>query len=123
MAIVNKVNKKVKTSKDEVIKYQILTYCFLNNIQISSSDLNCLAELAKVGSKELTSFCKDISKKKIFKSSQSCRNALAKAEKKNLIIKNGSNKKTIYINADLNIQTEGIILLDYKILGIETKES
>ena len=79
--------------------------------------------MAKVGSKELTSFCNDISKKKIFKSSQSCRNALAKAEKKNLIIKNGSNKKTIYINSDLNIQTEGIILLDYKILGIETKES
>ena len=44
MAIVNRVNKKVKTSKDEVIKYQILTYCFLNNIQISNSDLNCLTE-------------------------------------------------------------------------------
>ena len=73
--------------------------------------------------KELTSFCTDISKKKIFKSSQSCRNALAKAEKKNLIIKNGSNKKTICINKDLNIQTEGIILLDYKILGVETKKS
>ena len=82
-----------------------------------------MAELAKVDSKELTSFCKEISEKKIFKSSQSCRNALAKAEKKNLIIKNGSNKKTIYINSNLNIQTEGIILLDYKILGIETKES
>ena len=63
MAIVNKVNKKVKTSKDEVIKYQILTYCFLNNIQISLSDLNCLAELAKKGRKELTSFCKYISNK------------------------------------------------------------
>ena len=123
MAIVNKVSKKVKTSKDEVIKYQILTYCFLNNIQVSNSDLNCLTELAKVGNKELTSFCKDISKKKIFKSSQSCRNALTKAEKKNLIIKNGSNKKTISINENLNIQTEGVILLDYKILGIETKES
>ncbi len=47
MAIVNKVNKKVKMSKDEVIKYQILTHCFLNNIQISKSDLNCLSELAK----------------------------------------------------------------------------
>ena len=123
MAVVNKVDKRVKTSRDLVIKYQILTYCFLNEIQVSSSDLNCLAELAKKGRKELTSFCEYISKKGIFKSSQSCRNALAKAEKKKLIIKDGSNKKTIYLNQDINVQTEGTILLDYKILGVETKES
>tara|TARA_R100000231_G_scaffold77497_1_gene60028 strand:+ start:637 stop:1008 length:372 start_codon:yes stop_codon:yes gene_type:complete len=123
MAIVNKVDIKVKMSKDEVIKYQILTYCFLNNLLISNSDLNCLCELAKEGEVELTSFCSLISDKKIFKSSQSCRNALAKAEKKNLIIKKGSNKKTIVINPDMNIQTEGTILLDSKILGVETKES
>ena len=123
MAVVNKVDKRVKTSKDEVIKYQILTYCFLNDIQISLSDLNCLTELAKRGRKELTSFCEYISKKGIFKSSQSCRNALAKAEKKKLIIKDGSNKKTIYLNQDINVQTEGTILLDYKILGVETQES
>jgi len=123
MAVVNKVDKRVKTSRDLVIKYQILTYCFLNEIQVSSSDLNCLAELAKKGRKELTSFCEYISKKGIFKSSQSCRNALAKAEKKKLIIKDGSNKKTIYLNQDINVQTEGTILLDYKILGVETQES
>jgi hypothetical protein len=123
MAIVNKVNKKVRMGKDDVIKYQILTHCFLNNIQISNSDLECLSELAKCGTKELTLFCEDISKKEIFKSAQSCRNALTKAEKKKLIIKNGSNKKTISINTNMNIQTEGSILLDYKILGVETKES
>ena len=32
------VNKKVKMSRDDVIKYQILTHCFLNDIQISNSD-------------------------------------------------------------------------------------
>jgi hypothetical protein len=123
MAVVNKVNKKVKMSRDDIIKYQILTHCFLNDIQISSADLNCLCELSKMGNKELTLFCTEISKKKIFKSAQSCRNALTKAERKNLIIKNGSNKKTITMNTDINIQTEGNILLDYKLLSIETKES
>ena len=121
MALVNKVDKKVKMSKDEVIKYQILTYCFLNDIQISNSDLECLCELAKCGTKELTLFCENISKKEIFKSAQSCRNALTKAEKKKLIIKNGSNKKTISLN--MKIETEGSILLDIKILGFETKKS
>ena len=121
MALVNKVNIKAKLSRDEIIKYQILTHCFLNDIQISSSDLNCLCELAKKGIKELTEFCKDISKKNIFKSSQSARNAITKAEKKGLIVKNGSNKKTISLN--MKIETEGTILLDLKILGFETKES
>ena len=39
-----KVEKKVKVGKDDIIKYQFLTYCFLNDIQISQSDLNCLTE-------------------------------------------------------------------------------
>jgi len=123
MAIVNKVDKKVKMSRDDIIKYQILTHCFLNDVQISNSDLECLAELAKEGRKELTAFCKLISSKGIFKSTQSARNAITKSEKKKLIVKNGSNKKTIYLNSNMNIQTEGTILLDYKILGFETQES
>ena len=32
MAVVTKVDKKVKLSNFDIIKYQILTYCFLNNI-------------------------------------------------------------------------------------------
>ena len=69
MAIVNKVNKKVKMNKDQVIKYQILTHCFLNDIQISASDLSCLTELSKLNDKELTEFCKIVSDKNIFKCS------------------------------------------------------
>jgi len=56
----------------------------------------------------------------IFKSPQSARNAITKASKKNLVIKDGNNKKKISINQDLNVQTTGPVLLDYKILGIES---
>jgi hypothetical protein len=119
---IRKVEKKVKTSKDEVIKYQILTYCFLNGIQISLSDLLCLTELAKLETTELTKFCSFISDKKIFKSPQSCRNAITKASKKELIVKTGINKKNITLNPKIEIQTKGTILLDYKLLGIETEE-
>jgi len=120
---VNKVDKKVRMSKDGVIKYQILTFCFLNDVQISASDLSCLTELAKLGDHELTSFCKLVSDKQIFKSAQSARNAITKAEKKNLVNKIGNNRKSICINSVLNIQTEGTIFLDYKFVGIEPKES
>ena len=50
-------------------------------------------------------------------------NAITKAEKKNLLIKTGNNKKTISINKDINIQNKGLVLLDYKVLGSESKES
>ena len=85
---VYKVEKKVQMSKDEVIRYQILTFCFLNELQVSSSDLFCLTELAKLESSELTSFCNFISEKEIFKSPQYVRNEITKAEKKNIIVKN-----------------------------------
>tara|TARA_R100000908_G_C3756224_1_gene150882 strand:+ start:4364 stop:4735 length:372 start_codon:yes stop_codon:yes gene_type:complete len=123
MALVNKVDKRVRVSVDEAIKYQILTHCFFNNIQISNSDLKCLTQLAKDGETELTLFCKKISIVDIFKSPQSARNAITKAAKKNLIVKRGKNKKTISISKELNVQTDGTILLDFKILGYEPQEA
>ena len=97
MALVNKVDKRVRVSVDEAIKYQILTHCFFNNIQISNSDLKCLTQLAKDGETELTLFCKKISIVDIFKSPQSARNAITKAAKKNLIVKRGKNLSLIHI--------------------------
>ena len=123
MTRVNKVDKKVKMSKDGVIKYQILTFCFLRDIQISISDLDCLTELAKLGDYELTSFCKVVAEKGIFKSPQSARNAITKAEKKNLVDKIGNNRKSIRISKQMEVQTSGTIFLDYKFLGIESEGS
>ena len=121
--LVNKVDKRVKMSKDGIIKYQLLTFCFLNDVQISMSDLNCLTELAKLGDYELTSFCKLVAEKNIFKSPQSARNAITKAEKKKLVKKLGNNRKSICINSMMDIQTEGTIFLDYKFLGVESQRS
>ena len=120
MALVNKIDKRIKMSKDEVVKYKILTHCFLKDIQISVSDLNCLHLLSVLGSIEMTKFCSIVSEHGIFKSPQSCRNAVTKAEKKGLIVKNGDNKKKIYINPEMGIEIEGTILLDFKILGVES---
>ena len=119
MAVVNKVEQKVKVSLLQVIKYQILTYCFFNDIHISKSELDLLAELSKNPGVELPVFCKSVTDKKIFKSQQSARNAISKAEKKKLLNKEGKNKKNIYIAEDMNVQSEGLVLLDIKILGGE----
>jgi hypothetical protein len=121
MAIVNQVDKRV--SKWDIVKYQILTYCYINKISVSEADLNCLTYLALEGDQELTSFCIKAHSKNIFSSTQSVRNCLTKAEKKDLIRKEGKNKKKIYINPEIKIFSKGNILLDFKFLSVETQES
>jgi hypothetical protein len=123
MALVNQVDKKVKMSKWEIVKYQILTHCYLSKISVSEADLDCLTFLALEGDQELTSFCVKAHIKDIFSSTQSVRNCLTKAEKKNLIKKEGKNKKKIFINPDIKVYSKGNILLDFKFLSVETKES
>ena len=123
MAVVNKVDIKLKVDINQTVKYQILTYCFFNNILLTKTDLDFLAELSFNPKIEIAKFCNLLTEKGIFKSSQSARNAITKAEKKNLLVKKGHNKKTISLNPDINVQSSGLVLLDYKILGRESEES
>jgi len=123
MAIVNQVDKRVRMTTWQIVKYQILTHCYLYNIQVSEADLDCLTYLAIEGEQELTSFCVKAHGKNIFSSTQSVRNCLTKAEKKNLIVKEGKNKKKININPIINVHSKGNVLLDFKFLSIETQES
>lgn len=123
MALVNQVEKKAKLDKFSVVQFQILTHCFLSNIVISLAELTCLSMLALEGEQELNSFCQKIYAKSIFKSSQTVRNSISKAEKNNLVVKEGKSKKKIRINPEMKVQTNGTILLDYKFLGLASSES
>lgn len=124
MALVNQVQKRVKMPKWDVVKFQILVHCYINRITMSDSDLNCLTLLSLNQPIELTEFCYDASSEEswIFKSPQTVRNCINKAEKNNLVVKDLENKKIISLNPSLKIQTEGTILLDYKFLGNESEE-
>jgi hypothetical protein len=119
MAKVNRVQKNTVMLKHEVIKFQIVTHCYIYHIAMSESDLNCLTLLSMAGSVELSHFCNDISSDDdaIFKSPQTVRNCINKAKKIGLVIKDANNKKLISINPNLKIQTKGVIFLDYKFLG------
>ena len=125
MALVNQVQKRVKMPKWDVVKFQILTHCYINKISMSESDLNCLTLLSFNQPIELTHFCYDASSEEDwrFKSPQTVRNCINKAEKNGLILKDSDNKKIITLNPALKIQTTGTILLDYKFLGNDTQES
>lgn len=118
MATVNRVEKKVIMTKWDIIKYQILTHCYLKKILLSDADLECLTLLSITGPIELTYFCYDASEEyNIFKSSQTVRNCINKCEKFELVIKDPDNKKLIRVNDNLRVQTEGLIMLDFKMLS------
>ena len=125
MALVNQVQKRVRLPKWEVVKFQILTHCYINRITMSESDLNCLTLLSFNEPIELSNFCLDASSEEdwIFKSPQTVRNSINKAVKNGLVIKDTSDKKMIKINPSLKIQTEGVVLLDYKFLSHDSKET
>lgn len=118
MALVNQVQKRVVMSKNDVIKFQILTHCYINRITMSESDLDCLTLLSLLGPIELSHFCYEASDEhKIFKSEQTVRNCINKCEKNNLVSKDPANKKIVLINPDLKVQIDGDVLLDFKFLG------
>jgi len=123
MALVNQVEKRVRMSSWQIVKYQILTHCYLYDIAVSDADLNCLTYLAMEGDQELNVFCAKAFDKKIFSSTQSVRNCLTKSEKKGLIKKEGKNKKKIFLNPEIKVHSKGNVLLDYKFLSVETSQS
>ena len=118
MAIVNQVQKRVIMSKKDIIKYQILTHCYINGITVSNSDLDCLTLLSTLDPIEITHFCYDASDEhKIFKSQQTVRNCINKCIKNNLIERDSKNKKLIKISNKVKIETLGSIFLDYNFLA------
>jgi hypothetical protein len=119
MAQLTQVDKKIGMDRWNIVKFQLLTYCFLNKIHVSQHDLSCLTLLALSGVRTLEEFCTMARTHEIFSSNQSARNALSKAEKKGLILKQGSNKKRISIHPSLQIQSLGNIVLNYKCFHLE----
>ena len=61
MAIVKQVQKKTVMSKKDIIKFQLVTHCYINSITVSNSDLECLTLLSTLSPIELTHFCYDAS--------------------------------------------------------------
>ena len=121
MQVVNKVNKTGEMTLLEIVKYQIITYCYFKEIAISDAAALCLAHLAIYGEVELSTFCKGMADKGIFATPQVVRNLIGKSEE-NLVIKEGK-KKIISINPDLALVVSGTILLDFKFLRREPTQS
>lgn len=115
---------KIMMSLYDIVKYQIMVYCYTNKIQLNDSDFETLTLLATVGETELTEFCLLCTEKRIFKSTQVVRNCVVKLEKLNLITKDGlTKKKKVMINPDMKIINAGNILLVNKFIHFDTQNT
>ena len=124
MAKVNVVEKKVQMGQRDIIKFQLMTHFFITHTQISPSELECLTLLGAYGECNLSDFCNSAVEEDIFKVPQTVRNFIGRAEKNRFIIKrDGQSKKKILLNPELLVQTEGNILLNYKVAHIAPEKS
>lgn len=139
MARVNLVDKKVQMTLADIIKYQIITHAHIHDVTLSDLDLECLTNLSIQGEADLTEFCELMAEKRLQErlkkwdpnskskkpeaSPQTIRNVIIKMEKAGLIYKDGKGRKRISVNPDLKIQSEGNILLNYKMYRVESAES
>lgn len=116
-----KIEKKVKLNKFEIVKYQLMHHCFMNKIKLNETEMNCLALLGEVGQVRLTDFGVMAVEKGILGNPATVHNCMSKIEKSGLFIKKGTGKIIIYLNPDLQIKSEGNILLELKIFKLEAK--
>lgn len=122
MSKVKLVDKQVSMRLAQLIKYQILTHCFIEDNQVSDADLSCMTLLGTTGESDIAEFCNIAAVNHIFKTAQTVRNCVIKLEKMKLIIRDSSKKK-ISLNPLMKIQTKGNILLQFKFYHIDTEKS
>lgn len=117
------VNKNITLSKFEIVKYQLIHYCFINKIWLGETELNCLSLLGECGPIQMTDFWQLVVDKEVLKHPIGVNNVLRRLQDKKLVIKQKSGKKVVLLNPDLNIQSDGDIVINLKLIKLETKKT
>jgi hypothetical protein len=98
-----------------------MTHCFAKKTVLSNAETECLALLGFTGQQDLSEFCNLVVESEIFKTPQSVRNFVGRAEKHGFLNKSGTSRKKIELSPEINILTEGNILLNYKVIYVEAQ--
>lgn len=129
---VKKINKKLKLSTQDIVKYQLITeVLFFKKEYLILSDLEILTLLVMWGPIELGGFCAAAAKviypdslpEELSTRAQNIRNRIVKLEKRNIIVKSKTGRKIIALNPDIDIHCKGNILLDYNYLAVESNKA
>jgi hypothetical protein len=129
---VKKITKKLRVTTPDVIKYQLITeIVFFKKEYLIPSDLDILILLVMWGPMDLVSFCMNAAKhlypetppEDLSIRSQNVRNRVVKLEKRNIVIKSKTGRKTISLNPNIDVHSKGNILLDYNYLAVESNKA
>lgn len=118
-----KVSKTIQLSRSEMIRYQILHYCFMKNIRLNNTQISCLTLLGEMGSTPLRTFCQAAADKNILANSTAVQNCLYQMDGKSLYLKKKQDRLIVSLDPSLNILTEGSILLELKLITLGTNSS
>ena len=116
------VQKNIRMGHRDIIKYQMITHCFMRDIQLSNNELDALTLLGVYGEHDLADFCGAAVEESIFKTKQTVRNFLTKACKLKLVHKEGTTQKKVCLVDALSIQTRGTIVLQYTIVYVAQEQ-
>jgi hypothetical protein len=116
--MIHQKNDIKRVDSFEIVKFQIITYLFINKVDQNFSDtqINCLSWLGILDEIKLTDFCEKMVELKVFKHKQSVRNFIAEClnSEKPLIDKNNKSVKLSIPDIVCNKNLVYTIKLGYK---------
>lgn len=110
------IRKTVEMNKREIVEYQLVHYCTVNDIQLNHTEIKLLALLGELGKIRLVDFGKKAVARQILSSVQAVNTAIQKLYRTKLYVKEGIGKKLIYLNPDLQIHADGNIILQITLI-------
>jgi len=113
-------------TKAEIIRFQLVVYCHLKKVHLTTDQMACATLLGVMGKVKLLDFTKAIVNNGIYQSNQSARNAIIALFSAGLLEKEKVVKgcgKLITLNHGLQIATTGNILVEIKCLSLDAKTS
>ena len=119
MAKATVIDKKLKLSLFDIIRFQINTYCFINKVRLSPAQMDCLSLLGMYGDINMSDFCEEVVNEEVFGNVQTTRNFVTKCVKDKLVKRSGLGNKVVSLTDELNVVTKGNVLLNLKVFHVE----
>lgn len=113
---VNTWHREEKMNREQIVRFQVLVYCHIENIILKRDDLNYLTVLAINNGIRLSEYCDILVGRGWFTTQASARNTVDDLEYRGLLNKQGANRKTLHIKPEIKVQTQGNILMEVKCL-------
>ena len=101
-----------KVSAEQMVRFHLLCYTHMNDIDLTKTEMNALVLLGLRGSPALKEFCSELSARGIYLSSESARNAIGElCIKKGMVVKKGSHRKVVSLSPGIQVSPkEGTML-------------